>query len=33
MAYTVLAVLAVIGMNVAMVVMDLEEDQTKEELK
>lgn len=33
MAYTVLAVLGVIGMTVAIVVMDLEEDQTKEELK
>ncbi len=33
MAYTVLTVLGIIGMTVAMVVMDLEEDQTKEELK
>lgn len=29
MAYTVLTVLGIIGMNVAMVVMNLEEDQTK----
>ncbi len=33
MAYTVLTVLGIIGMNVAMVVMNLEEDQTKGELK
>ncbi len=33
MTYTVLTVLGIIGMNVAIVVMNLEEGQTKGELK